>query len=389
MTSTRDLRWLIACALLALASPPACSDGGVVGGECRPGGCSSTGGAAGDASAVDADASDAVDGSDSDALVDGGDAEGGDGSAGDADASDVACVPPFDTPAQCGDCFTQCGSAAPVCSPVDGGHACVPLCTPPLVDCGGSCVDTTSDPDHCGACSNQCPSGICQASQCVGASPGHVVVLCMSFEQNSQASPQTALLGNAVFLPVTNPVRILAYGEHSPNPIENKVDQAIGWAATAKNRTAQLTHVNAAAQVTAQLDKQSFDVLLVYDQTGAPSGALAAAGTAWAAAIGTFVKAGGVVVVPTGGGGTGEMGQLLTNAGLLAVSAQPSATGSVLYNQAPSDAVGLNVISPFIAQKQSCTLTTSAVPGPSTVFVVTNAPADAGAGSPVVVHRIP
>jgi hypothetical protein len=36
----------------------------------------------------------------------------------------------------------------------------------PLTDCGGECVDITSDTDHCGACDHGCLGGDCVASAC-------------------------------------------------------------------------------------------------------------------------------------------------------------------------------------------------------------------------------
>lgn len=378
----------------------ACSDGGVVGGHCRYEGCEEPGGidAGNDADAgADADSSDATSDYFNDALhpdadaSDTGSPEGGDaadGSAEGGDAADSGCSPPYDKPSQCGDCLTQCSAATPICAPVDGSFACVPACTPPLSLCSGSCVDLMNDPDHCGVCNNACPSAICQQGKCVGASAGHVVLLCMSYEQNQQSSPQTALLGNAVFLPPGNPVRILAYGEHSPNAIENKVKQAIGWAAAAKGRSYTLTTVSSAAQVPTSLDKQSVDVFLIYDQTNAPPGALGPAGASWSAGITSFVQKGGVVVVASGGGGTGEMSALVTSAGLLPVSGQTNATGQTLVNAAPWDAVGLNVLSPFLALNRTCSFTTSAAPAPGTTFVVLGG-SDAGPPNPVVIHRVP
>ena len=49
--------------------------------------------------------------------------------------------------------------------------------------------------------------------------------------------------------------------------------------------------------------------------------------------------------------------------------------------------MGINVISPFIGYKETCTLTTNAPQSSSLVYVITNG-ADAGSGQPVVVHRI-
>lgn len=386
--------------LSSLALAASCSDAGVVGGRCRFEGCVEPGGggAGGEAGAdadADADAGDPDQHSGNDAKhpdADGASADaddaGADADAGSSEAGDTGCTPPFDEPSKCGDCSTQCSGATPLCAPVDGGHACVPACTPPLVHCAPDCVDLETDPEHCGACDNACPSGICQAGKCLGTSAGHVVLICMSYEQNQQSSPATALLGNAVFLPPGNPVRVLAYDEFSPNPIENKVKQAIGWAAAAKGRTYTLSAVGSSGAVPSQLDKQSFDVFLVYDQTSAPAGALGSAGSAWNATLSSFVQKGGVVVVASGGGGTGEMGALIQNAGLLSVSGQANVTGQVLFNQAPWDAVGLNVLSPFLAQNRTCSFTTSAQPGPGITFVVSGA-ADAGSAPPVVVHRVP
>jgi hypothetical protein len=340
----------------------------------------------GSAGAAGSDAGDAqVDG---DASGDGS-SEAGDGGPGDGSTGDAECLPPFDTPAQCGDCDTQCSGQTPLCSPINDEFQCVAMCDPPLVACGGQCVDTTSDPDHCGACFNKCPSGICQDSKCVGATSGHVVVMCASYQQNFQTSPQTTLLGNALFLPPQNPVRILAYAEHSPTNIENGVNQAIGWAAQQKGRTFQLNSVSSAPTIATDLAIQNYEALVIYDQTTAPAGVLGPIGTSWAAAIDTFVKAGGVVVVQSGGGGTAQMPSLLTSSGLLNVTAQTEITGSLLYNQAPFDAVGVNVISPYVAQNRTCTLGTPTPPGPNLVVVVSDAAPDAGAGNPVVIHRIP
>ncbi|MFO0565143.1 MAG: hypothetical protein U0263_05745 [Polyangiaceae bacterium] len=422
----------------------ACADGGVVGGSCRegliecagqcvdpardPAHCGScgnvcaggdicqAGSCGGDAGKPDSgDAGDANDDADSPFDVppwdgplhdvpDAGDGDGaagtggtggdsgddgGDGQAG-AGGSDSGCTPPYDTPAHCGDCFTQCSGATPLCVPVDGGHACAPACPPPLTYCAGTCVDTQTDPDHCGQCGNECPSGICQAGKCVGATAGHVVLLCASFEQASQSSSITLLLGNAVFLPPQNPVRILGYVEHTPNAIQNKLGQVLGWSAQAKGRSYTLTPTTSPSAIPTQLKKADYDVLLVYDQPNAPAGALGSSGSSWAATVASFVGGGGVVVVASGGGGVGEVDELVTNAGLLSVSQQAAVpNGTVMANLAPFDAVGLNVLSPFVALKQSCTFSTSASPGPGTVFVVAPMSGDAGASAPMVVHRIP
>jgi hypothetical protein len=207
----------------------------------------------------------------------------------------------------------------------------------------------------------------------------------MNFEQAFQNSPQTLLLGNAVFLPLKDPVRILAYEQYTPPNVKNKVAQALGWAGTAKGRTFTITPATTSNDVVANLSVLSFDTLLVYDQPNAPPGTLSAIGTSLAGPIDQFAKAGGTVVVLASAGG--EMHQLMDSAGVLAVSAFTPESGVTLYNRAPGDAVGINVLSPFISLAKTCTLTTSVPPSTSNVFVVTDAPAP-GVGNAVVVHRI-
>lgn len=47
-----------------------------------------------------------------------------------------------------------------------------PACSPPSLDCGGSCINPMSDATHCGRCGNACPSGQTCSSGVCAASPG-------------------------------------------------------------------------------------------------------------------------------------------------------------------------------------------------------------------------
>jgi hypothetical protein len=68
---------------------------------------------------------------------------------------------------------------------------------------------------------------------------------------------------------------------------------------------------------------------------------------------------------------------------------QTSVTGNIVYNRAPADAVGINVLTQFRARRETCTFTTPPPPDSSTVFVVTDAASAAGTlGAPSVVHRV-
>jgi len=134
------------------------------------------------------------------------------GSSGEAGTAGTdTCVPPYNTATDCGECGRRCSNSTPVCAPVGGGYDCVPLCEEPLVDCSGSCVDLNNDSKNCGACGRVCPSAICQGAECIGAAAGHIIAICMNYRQTAADSQPTALLGNAVLLPLTDNVRILAY----------------------------------------------------------------------------------------------------------------------------------------------------------------------------------
>jgi hypothetical protein len=230
----------------------------------------------------------------------GGDADGpegdsgGDGGPGDGSTDAPVCTPPHDERTHCGDCNTRCTPPNDVCAPDGvGGFECVPMCAPPLVDCDGTCVDTNIDPEHCGECYNECPSGICQGGMCVGAGVGHVVLGCMNYAVTAQNAVQTRLLGNAVYLPVPEPVRVLGYSEYAPASGRNRVRQVIDWAGAARGRSAQVTDVNQEADVTSDLNVMDYDVFLVYDQSDAPAGALATVGSAWASngVVDSFARA--------------------------------------------------------------------------------------------------
>ena len=299
------------------------------------------------------------------------------------------CVPPFDTPQQCGDCDTSCSGSTPLCAPDGGSFACVPLCDPPLTDCDGQCVELSSDPFNCGACRNRCATGICQSGTCVGAVPGNLVLMCLNYRQTFQNRSQQVLLGNAAFLPSGNPVRILAYTQYTSDRLVTQVTKTLDWAGSASGRTYEWTQVTDAQLLNSTLSIFDHDVLIVLDQDLAPSAvAMEDLGTAVAGTIDGFARAGGMVVVLSGV--TGDMAGFFTNADLLEVSGQTDVTGTNVYNRSPGNIVGVGVPSPFRALQDTCVFETSETEDGSTFFVVTDTdPSSAlGLGKPVVVHRI-
>ncbi|HEY1960713.1 MAG TPA: hypothetical protein VGH28_34110 [Polyangiaceae bacterium] len=257
------------------------------------------------------------------------------------------------------------------------------LCTPPEIVCGGVCVDTSSDPNNCGSCGKVCPSNACVAGKCVGSAPGHVVVIGHDYETSPTVfSSQARVLTNATLLPASNPLRVMSYEEFADAPAVQNAEGLVTAEAKQLGRTVSFASVGASSTVSSTLDQNAFDVLLVHDQRRAPSGTLATIGSAWQADghVAAFLHAGGVVIVLTGGGGTGEMPALASNAGLLDVTAQTAITGSLTV-LAPADAIGSGVVSPYVPKPSTVTLDTEANGGDVVWVVAQN-------GAPVVVHKV-
>lgn len=91
----------------------------------------------------------------------------------DCDATAPGCETDLGKPAHCGGCTTSCTTVAPNCSKnTDGSYACTSGCSGATsTNCGGSCVDTTTDPTHCGSCDGACVGPThgrptCTASKC-------------------------------------------------------------------------------------------------------------------------------------------------------------------------------------------------------------------------------
>jgi hypothetical protein len=408
----RALRFIALGLGLAYAFPVACGSGGVVGGKCKSRYCGATGlaGENGQANSPNGGASNtsgngpAEAGNGAAAAPQGGDGELPDGGFfdspvdGQADAmAPLECLPPYDSPAHCGDCDTKCKEPAPLCAPDgNGSFECVPKCILPLIECQGQCVDPesfNSDPENCGKCGNECPSGICQAAKCVGARYGNIALLCMDLESATATSSPTTLLGNAVFTPTVNPVKVLAYTRGARAAAVTRVNSVIGWAGSARGRSADITEAKTVAAVTANLNILDYQVLLIHDLDQAASGDPAAAATTWesGSVLTSFSKAGGVVIVLDGGDGTGEMhqlinaGNLLDPSGKISLSGQTDVTKGQVWNNAPFDVVGVNVLSPFLGTSHTCTFDTNAKPGVDTIFVLSD---DEAGGTPVAIHRV-
>lgn len=414
MKALRVLRYVALAAGLAYALPTACGSGGVVGGDCRDGDCSaaaatSTGGTSGKptggTSGIQGGNNPGEAGNGA-AAAQGGEGELPDGGFfdspvdGDMDAmAPLECLPPHDSPSHCGDCDTRCVVPTPLCAPDgNGSFECVPKCDPPLIECQGQCVDPDSfksDPDNCGSCGNECPSEICQDGMCRGAGFGNVALICSDFNSADAASAWTILLGNAIFLPATNPVHVLAYTRGAGSAAVNRVNTVIGWAGEKRGRTFEITEAKTVEAVTQNLNIDDFQVLLIHDLDRATPGDPGAAATEWEASntLTSFSRAGGTVVVLDGGDGIQEMhelinaGHLLHPSDAIEITGQTDMTNGFVWNNAPADVLGVNVFEPFRGTSHTCTFDTNATPSSDLIFVLSDDEAS-GAGDPIAIHRV-
>jgi hypothetical protein len=393
-------RALLALATFFAALAPAASgcgsDNAVVDGSCADGYVACDGRCVLGASC---DGSDGGDGRDGAATSDGAASDGAasdgaasdgaasDGAASDGAASDACPPPPYVTAAACGSCFVQCTSPTDTCRlDGDSNYTCQPPCTAPKVLCDGRCIDIQTDPLGCGVCGKVCASNLCAAGVCQGAAPGDVVLIGADYRQASGGSAQARVLTNAVLIPSSNPLRVLSYERYAEFASVLNVKGLVTAAAGARP-VAYTVSNDATSLASADLAKD-FDVVLVYDQRNADALALQAEGATWKAPLGTFAKAGGVVVVLDGNGGNGNMPVLVRSAGLLDVTAHATMTpGSRVTVLAPNDVVGTLVPSPYGVFQRSASFTLTEPNGGDVTYVAA-VDLNPGVGAPVVVHRI-
>ena len=309
-----------------------------------------------------------------------------DASGSDADASQCMSPPPFDTAAHCGDCFTSCKGTNDTCvGDADAGYSCVPLCAAPLTECSGQCFDEQNDPNNCGTCNKVCLSGLCSAGLCEGETPGDDIVIGHDYSSATPGTAQARALSNAVFLPSSNPVRILSFEEYADPGAVAAVKAILTAAGAADGKSIQWTISTNDGDVPASLNMSAFDTLLVYDQTTAPSGQLASLGTSWASTLATFLDAGGDVITLDGASGTTmEMPLFESAAGLLSVTSHTAiAPATPLSVVAPRDSVAVGVLSPYGAAKSSAYFTTLEGSCSNVTYVVV----EPVSGNPVIVHK--
>ena len=192
-------------------------------------------------------------------------------------------------------------------------------------------------------------------------------------------------LTNAVFIPTTNPVRILSYEQYAEPAAVSQVKTII---ASLSGRTVTYTVANAGAALQAMDLPVNYDVVLVYDQAAADAATLSALGTASSSALNSFAKAGGVIVILDGAAGSGAMPSFTTSGGLISLLSHTSIPGGTRVQiVAPADAVGSLAASPYGTFNRSVTFQSNEPNGGNVVYVTERLVAGVPT-VPVIIHKV-
>lgn len=325
--------------------------------------------------------------SDSDSDSDGSHGTNGDGSDDGGGVRDACPPPPYVTPAACGACGVVCVAPLSTCVlDAFGRPGCAAPCAGTRVSCGGKCVDLVTDPRNCGACGKFCPSNICADSKCQGGTPGDIVVIGHDYRDAVASSSQVRVLANAIFIPNSNPLRILSYEQFADGAVVANVKSLLQ--ASAAGRTLAFTVATNPAAIASGALAQVYDVVLIHDQSSGAIATLKAIGATWAVDVAKFAKAGGVVVALDGAGGQGGMPSLLTAAELLGLASHRTiVAGSLVSIVAPADRIATLAVSPYGSFDRSVAFQSVEPNGGNVVYVakelVVGVP-----GDPVVIHKV-
>jgi len=223
------------------------------------------------------------------------------------------------------------------------------------VACGAVCVNTATDPDNCGTCGTPCANGLCSNGQCESQGTGRLIVIGHDYFEPRPA--MNRVLGNAVFLWPTNPVRLLVYEGKGNSIAIAGAEAAIAQVAAATGRQYTKT-IAMGSGVPVALSNT--DVFLIHAQETATDTELLELGSQWSSALTTFVTNGGTLVVldavyAVNNGTT----QLLEAPGLFSATARTSVTGEICTVIALGDAVSTGLYRTYLCEPHSVGYTTA------------------------------
>lgn len=255
-----------------------------------------------------------------------------------------------------------------------GGH---PLCDAGTTRCADVCVDLQISFQHCGACGHACATELCVDGACVGEPIGHVVLLGMSYAEST--APTRRALGNAAFLPIHDPVRVLDVRAHAnPHDVQSVLD-ILSEQGAMRSRAHAVTTMTSVAEI----DASEHDVLLIHNQTHAPSDWGARFADQTSSSIARFTRDGGTIIVLATSDAP-EMRPFVNGLGIVYLTDLADLDGTLLVNSAPTDVIGIGVPSPALAKTATSVLLLDDEPDPTLSFVLTEA---SDPRRPVVIHK--
>jgi hypothetical protein len=211
------------------------------------------------------------------------------------------------------------------------------------------------------------PGAACIAGDCVGSAVGHIVLI--GHDMSASRPPMRTLVGNAVFLVRSSPVRVLVYDAQTAPESRTGVGDAIRLSAQSLGRAYVETRA-AEAEVTLQLS--STDVFVIDVQHGADNAQLQALGQSWSLALGQFLEQGGVILLFDAGGANDGTYQILgpLGAGLLPIVSRQPRPNDQYRLVTPSDAIAAGVPNRYQSEGQSASFTIQPLAMPQPVVVV-------------------
>lgn len=245
--------------------------------------------------------------------------------------------------------------------------------------CNDVCTPVKTDGQNCGACGRVCPSNICVDGECKGATPGDIVVIGHDMTKADTFTTHAKVFKNAVHLPTTDPLRVLAFEQDASGELVTKTRALTG--ASLGSRSLKFGQAAPEALESGSL-YADWDVVLIDAVSAANASAY---GTRWAAALDTFTKKGGVLVALDNG--EGDIPGFFTATSLLNLGTHQSLpSGTAFVVSAPGDTVGAQLLSPYAAFGPSVAFVGAPVSTADFTWVVKTA--DPSIDAPTVIHKI-
>ncbi|MFO0737072.1 MAG: hypothetical protein U0270_14385 [Labilithrix sp.] len=318
-----------------------------------PGPTPSDGGAPSDSGASDSGTSDS-------GMSDSGTSDAGTSDAGPADAA------PVDPP------------PVVIVTPPDPPPAVT--CAEDELACNDVCTKVKTDGQNCGACGRICPSNICIDGVCQGATPGDIVVIGHDMTKADAFTTHAKVFKNAVHLPTTDPLRVLAFEQDAPADLVTRTRALTG--SSLGSRT--LTFGQAAPEALEDGNLYaSWDVVLI---DGVSAANASSYGTRWATALDTFTKKGGVLVALDSG--DGDIPGFFAATSLVTLGThQALPAGTQFVVSAPGDTVGAQLLSPYASFGPSVAFVGAPASTNDFAWVVKTADTNI-VDAPTVVHKI-